>query len=250
MYNKRRLVIGKVFLHLCAWATLLLMANCTKSNEAVPVVRHYGALKQIMHQNDLAPKAALTDFKSTKNFYALGALEQLKGEILVLHSHAFIAQQQDGQLEVNNSFDHKATLLVTAQVASWASFPVPDDVVSYKDLENFISKTAKGHGLDPNRPFPFLLEGIVASADWHVVNWKAGDKEHSHQKHINSGLKGSIKDREVDILGFYSEKHKAIFTHHSTFMHLHIKTKDDRIVGHLDDLTLSKKMTLKLPLSF
>jgi acetolactate decarboxylase len=49
------------------------------------------------------------------------------------------------------------------------------------------------------------------------------------------------------MLGFYSNAHHAIFTHHMTNMHIHVKTTDNKIAGHVDDLTLGKGMILKLP---
>ena len=49
------------------------------------------------------------------------------------------------------------------------------------------------------------------------------------------------------MLGFYSNSHHAIFTHHTTNMHIHVKTVDNKIAGHVDGLTLEKGMTLKLP---
>jgi len=51
----------------------------------------------------------------------------------------------------------------------------------------------------------------------------------------------------VDILGFYSTHHHAVFTHHSTNMHLHVKTRGHVLAGHLDDLTLGEGMVLQLP---
>jgi hypothetical protein len=49
------------------------------------------------------------------------------------------------------------------------------------------------------------------------------------------------------VLGFYSNSHHAIFTHHTTNMHLHLKTLDNLLAGHIDDLILGEGMTLKLP---
>lgn len=49
------------------------------------------------------------------------------------------------------------------------------------------------------------------------------------------------------MLGFYSDSHHAIFTHHTTNMHIHLKTIDNKIAGHIDGLELGKGMILKLP---
>ena len=33
------------------------------------------------------------------------------------------------------------------------------------------------------KPFPFLIEGNASSLNWHVIDWKKGDTEHTHEKH-------------------------------------------------------------------
>ncbi len=50
----------------------------------------------------------------------------------------------------------------------------------------------------------------------------------------------------VDIVGFFSTEHKTIFTHHDTFMHLHLITKDKLMMGHLDNAVF-KDITLYFP---
>jgi len=94
---------------------------------------------------------------------------------------------------------------------------------------------------------PFLISGKIKFIDWHVINWDPADKVHTHIKHTNSGPHGRIKDAEVLILGFYSNKHRAIFTHHASDLHMHFKTKDRTLAGHIDDLELGREVVLKLP---
>ena len=48
-----------------------------------------------------------------------------------------------------------------------------------------------------------------------------------------------IRDRkevEADLLGFFSMKHKAVFTHHDTNIHLHLIDKERNWMGHVDGL--------------
>jgi acetolactate decarboxylase len=132
-------------------------------------------------------------------------------------------------------------------VNKWKTLDIPASVSSYEQLEFYIEEAAKREGINTTEPFPFLLEGVAKSFDWHVIDWKEGDSEHSHEKHIKSGPNGSLENQEVKILGFYSNSHHAIFTHHSTNMHLHVKTTDDKLSGHLDGLIPGQGMTLKLP---
>ena len=201
----------------------------------------------MMHKGDISAKVDLKTFENTEHFYALGAIENLKGEIQIFDSKPLNTIVIDRKLTFDRSFNKKATLLVYALVRKWKSIYIPDSVVTYEQLERYIGQSAKENQLNIDEAFPFLLEGSAESFDWHVINWKDGDTEHSHEKHISSGLNGTIKKRLVEMLGFYSDSHHAIFTHHTTNMHIHVKTMDNEIAGHVDGLTLGKGMILKLP---
>ncbi|MBL4593626.1 MAG: acetolactate decarboxylase [Flavobacteriales bacterium] len=230
--------------------SIVLITSCGTSNisEDKFKVEYKGALKNMMHKGDISAKANLTDFKEISHLYALGAIENLKGEIQIFDGKPFNTIVIDSTLSFDNSFHKKATLLVYASVDKWKTINIPNNIESYEQLESYIKQTAKGNRINVDEPFPFLIEGTLHSFDWHVINWKDGDTEHSHDKHISSGLHGTISNRQVEMLGFYSNSHHAIFTHHTTNMHIHVKTIDDEIAGHVDALTLGKEMILKLPL--
>jgi len=210
-------------------------------------VEYKGALKNMMHGGDLTSKANLSDFKAIKNLYALGAIENLKGEIQVFDSNLYMTTVEDNKLIVDTTFSKKACLLVYASVKNWKSINIPANVISYEQFENFVEKMASKNGIDTEEPFPFLLEGTIQKLDWHVINWKDGDTIHSHKKHKSSGLHGTLENKEVEMLGFYSTKHKAIFTHHTRNSHIHVKMLKNEIAGHVDDLVLNEGMILKIP---
>lgn len=239
----------KIMKYIIILLTVISITSCGTDNKETNKfkVEYKGALKNIMHKGDISAKADLSVFENTKHFYALGAIENLKGEIQVFDSKPSNTMVIDSTLTFDNSFNKKATLLVYASVSKWKSINIPDNVVTYKQLENYIEQTAKENQIKIDEPFPFLIEGTPKSFNWHVINWKDGDTEHSHEKHISSGLHESINDRQIEMLGFYSDSHHAIFTHHTTNMHIHVKTIDNRIAGHVDGLTLGKGMILKLP---
>ena len=213
----------------------------------VPFVEYHGALKNMMHKGDISAKVDLTVLQKKDHIYALGALENLKGEIQIFNGKPYNTLVQDKTLAFDQSYTKKATLLVYASVREWNTIVIPNDIYTYEQLEVFIKQEAVKNQIDANSPFPFLIEGKTKSFDWHVIDWREGDTEHSHEKHINSGLHGTIRNRHVKMLGFYSNAHHAIFTHHMTNMHIHVKTTDNKIAGHVDDLTLGKSMILKLP---
>lgn len=210
-------------------------------------VRYSGALKLMMHQGDITAKADLDSLRDMEHLYALGAVAELKGEILILDGKAFIAAQQDSNLNIDNSFDHQASLLVYAAVSNWKEADIPESVTDGQSLERFIETTAFEQGIDTAKAFPFMLLGVPQQIDWHVINWQEGDTIHSHEKHVNSGLNGSLYNTEMKILGFYSRHHHAIFTHHSTNAHMHFLTADKSISGHVDYLIPGEEMKLLLP---
>ena len=226
--------------------SLLVSCQAPSSNEYN--VQYKGALKNMMKKGDISANADLRELAGMKNLYALGAVENLKGEILILNGTPYISTVVGDSLNIDTSFDSKATLLGYAIVEDWSTHNIPDEVSNYEELEIFIENTMRDNGKQVNSPFPFLISGNLHSFDWHIIDWPEGDMNHTHEKHINSGLNGTSMNRDVEILGFYSKHHRAIFTHHTTNMHMHVKTKDGLLSGHLDDLLLGEKMILQLPL--
>jgi acetolactate decarboxylase len=238
--NKSILIIANAIL-------ILLTISCQNSDKksTITEVKYSGVLRTLMSGN-IQSVISLASLSTKKHLYALGAVENLKGEIQIFDgkpSNSFVV---DSILQIRDSYNLKASLLVYAEVEEWTASEV-SNITTKSDLEELIFETAKSNGINIEKPFPFLLEGTITSLDWHVINWKDTDTIHDHKKHKESGLNGTLNNKYVEILGFYSTKHKAIFTHHTTNVHMHFKTKNKAIAGHIDDLELSETLTLKLP---
>lgn len=226
-------------------ALLLFFCNLTWASDIK--VGYAGALKNFMHKGDIASKFSLSELKDKDHIYAIGAVENLKGEIQIFDGISLVTFAENGKLNFDNTFKKNAALIVYAQVPEWTGVIIPGEIINRGQLENYIQKAAIENGLDIEEPFPFLITGKVNFIDWHVIDWKKGDMEHSHSKHIKSGPNGRLEESEAVVLGFYSNKHTAIFTHHSTNLHMHFKTKDNKLAGHIDDIELGQGMLLKLP---
>ena len=82
----------------------------------VPQIDIYGALKNFMHHGDVSAKFDLSELNATKHYYGIGALENLKGEIMIINSKPFISKQNGDKVQVNNSFKYKAALFVGTSV--------------------------------------------------------------------------------------------------------------------------------------
>jgi len=225
------------------------LLSCRNSPEqpASFQVEYAGALKNIMHKGDLSAQADLMDLQQIEHVYGLGAVEHLNGEILILDGRPLISTVRDGQLIIRETFELGAALLVYASVAKWRSFRVPDSVDTYSRLQAYIGKAALEGGISLDEPFPFCLEGGMQKMDWHVIEWPAGETEHTHEKHKTSGPHGTLIEPTVEILGFFSRHHQGVFTHHSTYLHMHFITKDRDLAGHVDDLVPKPGLVLKLP---
>jgi len=225
----------------------VFLLNCNNTETQNYEVKFKGALREMMHAGNLTSRMALSELENLENLYALGATENLKGEIQIFNSKPYNSAERNADVVIENSFDENASLLVYAQVENWIDVDIPSNIVTYQELEVFVFEQAKLNKIDIENPFPFMMNGIVKSIDWHVINWKDGDTEHSHKKHVESGPHGTLENANLEILGFYSNKHHAIFTHHTTNMHLHFRKLDNTLAGHIDGMIFGENMMLRLP---
>jgi alpha-acetolactate decarboxylase len=214
-------------------ATFLI--SCKNNPNVKRSVHHNGALMNLMSGN-LEATVSLDSLQTLPHLYALGALENLKGEIQIFDAASYVSKKDVfNKVKIEPTFDHKAALLVYAQVPEWSDAIPLNEFTIDSQLEKQIKTAALANGINVEKPFPFLIKGKPSLLSWHVINWKDGDKVHTHKKHQESGPRGTFENEEVEIIGFYSEKHKAVFTHHSTFLHMHFKTDfKDGIAGHVD----------------
>ena len=110
--------------------------SCNTKHDVL--VEHKGALRNMMHKGDLSAKTNLKDYENIKGLYGLGAVENLKGEILILDGVPYISScEMKDSVKVNtlkNTFDAKAALFVYSQVHNWIDIKIPFDVQTYKQL--------------------------------------------------------------------------------------------------------------------
>lgn len=210
-------------------------------------VQYAGALRHIMRENNLNAHLHFSEFPLNSEMYALGAFENLKGEILILRGTSFSNRALGEETVFIDVEDEAAAFMVWAEVAEWQGFPVADSVQTFAQLEAFAALQAEVFGLDIGQPFPFGLTGTAAELVWHVIDWPEDDPVHTHEKHMVTGPHGVLKNIPVEVLGFYSDSHHGIFTHHSTNMHLHFVSHEENEAGHVDDITLSSGAMLWLP---
>lgn len=224
----------------------MFVLSCKQDTSTSYEVTYSGNLSDVMG-GKLDATMSLTDLKDLKNLYALGVIDNLNGEIQVFNSEPILSRRGADDINMSRNFQAKAALVVYAQVAEWQEIEIPKAILTMKQFEPFLEGNAKKAGLDTSKPFPFMIEGYVRKLNWHIVKRGTGNQQQSHMDHMKTGLSGVTVEEKTNIIGFYSNAHQGIFTHHDSKVHMHFKSENGSIAGHVDDLLLGEYMTLKLP---
>ena len=217
---------------------VLILTNCQstaqKTNNEVKIV---GAMKNVMWKGQLYGNIKLDTISNKQHLYGLGPIEYLTGEILVIDGKSYKSTVlTDATMKVEETYDIKAPFLGYANIEKWTMQNLPDSVQTNQQLETYLDKISKSS----KRPFLFKLTGVVETATIHIVNLPKGSTVSSPDEAHKGQTNFPLENEPVEIVGFFSTEHKAIFTHHDTFLHMHLITKDRKKMGHLDPLLLKK----------
>jgi acetolactate decarboxylase len=189
---------------------------------------------------------SLERFAGVESLYAVGPLEQGQGEISIYDSVSLIAEVQGGRVQVTIDLCRRAAFLVYAIAETWRRVTVPDRIENEQQLENKLLPFAVQSGIDIDQPFPFLVHCYAVAAGFHVLcNQSRGD--YSPELHEKAKVRFTIARESVEIVGFYSRKHRGVFTPRDSDFHIHFRTLDNRLSGHLETFSFDQGMTLYLP---
>jgi acetolactate decarboxylase len=223
----------------------LVILFCSKSFAQINKVNIIGAMKNVMWQGQLYGTINIDTIANKANLYGLGPVEYLTGEVLIVDGVSYKSTVvNDTTMKVEKTFKIKAPFLGYTNIDKWKEIKLPNKIQTIAQLETYINKiTAKSQ-----RPFMFKMSGFVDSASIHIVNLAPGSTVNSPDDAHKGQKNYSIYKEQVDIVGFFSTEHKAILTHHDTFLHLHLITQNKAKMGHLDRAYFKKgKFTLFLP---
>lgn len=228
---------------------IISLAACTPNptssvvHQAYPDVKIASAMKNVMWKGELAGKINLDTISEKEGLYGLGPLAFLRGEIMLKDGKSYISKVvDDSTMVVKQNFVATAPFLVYSNVKEWKEISLPTKVKSIKDLEEFVDERTKKY----KRPFAFKLVGKVNNALIHIQNLAPGTKVSSPKEAHSGQVKYPLGKEEVEIVGFFSTEHQGVFTHHDTYLHLHLITKDETKMGHLDEVEMGA-MRLFLP---
>jgi len=203
-----------------------------------------GEMRNVMWKGKLEGNIYLDTISNKSDIVGLGPLEYLGGEIIVIDGKSYKSIViSDSSMEVVETFNIKAPFFAYANILNWSEELLDVDIQTIQQLESFLDNKLSGS----SQPFMFKLAGFVKEATIHVVNLPVGAKVSSPNDAHKGQVKYQIEYQEAEIVGFFSKEHKGIFTHHDTYLHLHLMTKDKQMMGHLDELSIEKgKMRLFL----
>jgi len=220
---------------------LAMVENFLKS-EKPSVDSHSWCVEWFGSQGDfIAGKSttpvSLNRFAGLESLYAVGPLEQGRGEVSIFDSVTLISQVNEAKGNVPAGHDYHAGFLVYAIVENWRRATVRERVGNEQCLKEQLLLLAVESGIDVDQPFPFLLQCHVAQAAFHVLCNKSDDDAYNPQLHEKSKIRFPIADESVEIVGFFSRRHRGVFTPHDSDFHMHVRTLNNRVSGHPNAFT-------------
>lgn len=226
-------------------AVLVLSGFSFLSKPSVNPVIIIGQMKDVMWKGELSGKINLDTISDKNHLFGLGPVEYLRGEILIIDGKCYKSRVvSDSTMQVEVTYNIKAPFFGYTNVEHWNEHLLPDSVQSIPQLENYLDATTNSSP----RPFMFRLRGEVTFANIHIVNLPVGSHVSSPQEAHVGQKNYELNNEQSEIIGFFSTEHKTIFTHHDTFLHMHLITADLQKMGHLDDMRFNKgAMKLYLP---
>jgi len=208
-------------------------------------VRWIGAQRDVLG-GDLRGHGELGALSTVSHLYALGPLEELRGEVSIFDSAPSIARIEQGRVVTAAHWSVRACFLVWAEVPEWSE-RTPDPVPADLDgIERAAVTLAGEAGLDPSRPLPFRIRGTAVEATFHVLD-KRDDLPHNPERHEEAKVRRILKHTPVELIGFYSRQHRGIFTPQESNVHVHLRTEDGQISGHLETIRLAQGARVAVP---
>lgn len=226
--------------------TILILTNCTsKTRQISNEVHIVGAMKNVMWKGQLYGNIKLDTLSDKSHLYGIGPLEYLAGEIVIIDGKSYTSTvTSDTTMKIEETYVIKAPFFAYANISSWTEKALPAGIQTIKQLESYLDKVTK----KSSRPLMFKLSGTVEKASIHVVNLPKGSKVSSPDEAHKGQVNYPLNNEQAEIIGFFSTEHKTIFTHHDTFLHMHLMTTDKQKMGHLDEVWFKKgRMKLYLP---
>ena len=209
----------------------LLLVSCDNFNNSSSI-EIIGQMRDVMWKGDLTGKI-LTDSLNHPHAYGLGPIEYLKGEVLLFEGQTFISKVIDSVAhQVAHVNSTKAPFFVYSKESTLNAISVTPSELSLQSTEELIDSLY----LDYDKPLLVRIDGVFQDITVHNVNLPEGSSVSSPDEAHKGLTQYRYKNLSGSIVGFFSRKHKAIFTHHDSFLHAHFISDDRSVMGHVDSV--------------
>lgn len=209
---------------------VLLFISCNKPiTSSIKVV---GQMSDVMWKGDLTGKI-VTDSLEGAKAYGIGPVSFLKGEIVLFEGQTFVSKVIDSvSHQVNNVPSAKAPFFVYSTDSDLEVIEFKPNNYSLKELEQQID-SMYGHY---DQPLLLRIDGEFDALQLHSVNLPQGTKVSSPEQAHQGLTQYNFNSISGSLIGFFSRHHKAVFTHHDSFLHAHFISQDREVLGHIDAL--------------
>lgn len=241
---KLNIHIGYVFL----LVALLIGCRTGRNEDKQGNVIFKGRPEEVLAGN-FELKIDLDSIIGKKNSYAFGLLDSLTGVYQVFNGQPISGMLQGDSVVVNNRLDHPAVLLVHSETTEWSQVALPASVANTEALIGFLEYN-EALNLDTTTPFIFLIEGIVEQLEWCIIPEPLEESDPLIDDQSISPGKGTITDKYIEIVGVYSTENNGGFTSKNIPVHMHFKTADGSLAGHVIHLELGAEMSLRIPKTY
>ncbi len=220
-----------------------ITVKAQQPTEGVAVV---GEMRKVMWEGELDGVINLDTIRTKENVYGLGPVEFLTGEVVIIDGISYVSTvTSDSTMKVDESYSVKAPFFAYDHIEAWKDHTLPDSIRTIKQLESYLDVVTR----QLSRPFMFKITGMAETATIHIVNLPAGSTVSSPSEAHQGQIDYELVNEQMEIVGFFSKEHKTIFTHHDSYVHMHLITKNRQKMGHLDDILFKAgSLTLYLPL--
>ncbi len=225
--------------------------------------KHFGHFMHMMHTGETAGQVQLSRLDTSTGVWGVGALADLKGEIIQVDGKLLVSLGSDAQGKVNPPKPHdSAVLWASAKVTQWVSAKVPSDM-NQAQFEAFAKEQAKAQKLDLEQPFVFRVSGDYAHLIWHVVTGEkstGGGGHVAHSQGAQGGHGGGHANQQSgmkvfrnpqangQLVGVYSGAQlEGVVSHPGERFHVHYINNDMTMSGHVDQYSVLAGATLWLP---
>lgn len=212
-------------------------------------VRSFGALQRLMHGGGLEASTSLAEWTPSAGLVAVGALSDLRGEITALEGRVHLSRPAGDESAISTETDASgegAALLALSEVPSWIEISLAEEI-PLEGLDAAIRTMATRAGLNPSRPFAFVVRGTLGGLRFHTIDGARMRAGGGASAHSEAAVRQERDACEATLVGFYSEGHEGVFTHRGSRTHVHVIAADPPESGHVDDVTIRPGAVLRLP---